>query len=86
MRSELHIPRDAFTFLCFGRLRGDKGIEQNLKRMWTEHQRGVADHSTALWSLLMFELWAEKFLKAAPRQRQQKWPEAEPEAAKSISG
>jgi beta-1,4-mannosyltransferase len=27
VRAELHIPRDAFTFLCFGRLRDDKGIE-----------------------------------------------------------
>lgn len=30
-----------------------------------EHRRGVADHSVALWSLLMFDRWADRYLKAA---------------------
>jgi asparagine synthase (glutamine-hydrolysing) len=38
-----------------------------LRRMWREHQLGVSNHATALWSILMFEGWARQFLtRAAP--------------------
>jgi hypothetical protein len=30
--------------------------------MWQEHQRGLRNHATSLWSTLMFELWARRFL------------------------
>jgi asparagine synthase (glutamine-hydrolysing) len=32
-----------------------------LRRMWYEHQLGIRDHATVLWSLLMFEHWARRF-------------------------
>jgi asparagine synthase (glutamine-hydrolysing) len=38
---------------------------KGLKKMWLEHQRGIGDHATVLWSLLMFELWARRFLAPA---------------------
>ncbi len=28
-----------------------------INKIWHEHQQGARDHSTTLWSLLMFELW-----------------------------
>lgn len=31
-----------------------------------DHVRGLADHSVALWTLLMFDRWAERFLTPAP--------------------
>lgn len=37
-----------------------------LKRMWYEHQLGLSNHATALWSLLMFEQWARRFLTRRP--------------------
>ena len=30
-------------------------------RLWGEHQRGVADHRKPLWTLLVFQLWLERF-------------------------
>ncbi|MCK6547879.1 asparagine synthase (glutamine-hydrolyzing) [Myxococcota bacterium] len=47
----------------FDRPGGASGLVdvRGLRRLWYEHQLGVADHSTALWSLLMFEEWARRF-------------------------
>lgn len=33
-----------------------------IKNIWLEHQQGTRDHSAALWSLLMFEFWWQKYL------------------------
>lgn len=33
-----------------------------IKNIWLEHQQGIRDHSTALWSLLMFEFWWQKYI------------------------
>lgn len=33
-----------------------------VKNIWLEHQQEVRDHSTALWSLLMFEFWWQKYI------------------------
>jgi asparagine synthase (glutamine-hydrolysing) len=33
-----------------------------VKRLWSEHQSGLRDRSTELWTLLMFRLWERKFL------------------------
>lgn len=33
-----------------------------IKRIWLEHQQGIRDHSSALWSLLMFEFWWQKYV------------------------
>lgn len=30
--------------------------------IWKQHQSGLRDHSTPLWSLLMYRLWQQKFL------------------------
>jgi asparagine synthase (glutamine-hydrolysing) len=35
---------------------------RGLERLWREHQLGLRDHATVLWSLLMFEQWAKRFL------------------------
>jgi len=36
-------------------------------RLWNQHQARSQDHTSALWSLLMFELWAREFLDNAPQ-------------------
>lgn len=33
-----------------------------IKTIWLEHQQGIKDHSAALWSLLMFELWWQRYI------------------------
>ncbi len=33
-----------------------------IKNIWLEHQQGIRDHSAALWSLLMFEFWWQKYI------------------------
>lgn len=33
-----------------------------IKNVWLEHQQGVRDHSSTLWSLLMFEFWWQKYI------------------------
>jgi asparagine synthase (glutamine-hydrolysing) len=54
----------------FDRAGGQSGLidERGLRRVWREHQIGAADHATVLWSLLMFELWAGRFLRGHRRR------------------
>jgi asparagine synthase (glutamine-hydrolysing) len=33
-----------------------------VRRLWSEHQSGLRDRSTELWTLLMFRLWERQFL------------------------
>lgn len=40
-----------------------------LRRMWYEHQLGARNHATSLWSILMFEGWARRFLAAPSADR-----------------
>jgi asparagine synthase (glutamine-hydrolysing) len=45
----------------------NNGIEHffnkdELKKIWDDHQSGVRDYSTLLWSFLMFELWFQKYM------------------------
>lgn len=40
---------------------------EGLRRMWYEHQLRISNHATVLWSLFMFERWAERFLTRAPK-------------------
>ena len=35
---------------------------RHVKRLWQEHQRGLRDHSSILWAILMFQKWYEKWL------------------------
>jgi asparagine synthase (glutamine-hydrolysing) len=38
-------------------------FDQNYAQwMWNQHQKGLRDFSRPLWSLLTFELWAQKYL------------------------
>ena len=39
--------------------------ELAVKKIWQEHQGGWRDHGTNLWTLLMFRLWEEQFLKSS---------------------
>ena len=32
-----------------------------VERLWSEHQRGIADHRKALWTLVVFQLWLERY-------------------------
>ncbi len=41
--------------------------EAIVKRIWQEHQNGIRDRSTELWSLLMFRLWERQFLRPASK-------------------
>lgn len=36
-----------------------------VEKIWREHQRGLRDRSTELWTVFMFRLWQRKFLMAA---------------------
>ena len=38
-----------------------------VSRLQDEHERGVANHRKALWTLLMFELWHESFIETPRR-------------------
>ena len=55
----------------FGRDGGESGLldTRGLRRLWYEHQLGLRDHSTALWSLLMFETWHRRFQGAGALER-----------------
>jgi len=33
-----------------------------IKALWDSHQKGLFDHSSVLWSLLMFELWWQHYM------------------------
>lgn len=35
-------------------------------RLWLEHQRGIRDHSSQLWALMVLELWLRTFVDQAP--------------------
>nr|WP_136251728.1 asparagine synthase (glutamine-hydrolyzing) [Ningiella ruwaisensis] len=44
-----------------------KGLPQYFKmdvvnRYWKQHQEGSADHSNLLWSMLMFEMWWQRYV------------------------
>lgn len=52
----------------FAREGGASGLLDSggLRKMWYEHQLGISNHATVLWSLLMFELWYARFLGGQP--------------------
>ena len=60
-RGGLKAPAEAIFFDQPG---GQSGLlsDQGLKRIWFEHQKGIRNHATSLWSVLMFEHWARRFL------------------------
>ena len=36
--------------------------ESTVKRVWQEHQSGLRDRSTELWTLFMFRMWMKRFM------------------------
>lgn len=36
-----------------------------IEKLWAEHQAGDRDHSALLWSLLMFQIWWDKYMEEA---------------------
>ena len=43
---------------------GDRLLnDSTVKRVWQEHQSGLRDRSTELWTLFMFRLWMQRFMK-----------------------
>lgn len=51
-------------------LSSDSGINHYfelayISQLWEEHQEEIRDHSTLLWSLLMFELWWQHYMKGS---------------------
>jgi len=36
--------------------------ESSIKRVWNEHQSGLRNRSTELWTVLMFRLWQRQFM------------------------
>ena len=33
-----------------------------IAKLWNEHQNQEADHSPILWSMLMFEMWWQRYM------------------------
>ena len=45
---------------------GDSLLNQaSVRRVWQEHQSGLRNRSTELWTLLMFRLWEQQFMSGA---------------------
>jgi hypothetical protein len=44
-----------------GYVRGER-----VRALWERHQRGVGNHASALYALLMLELWHRTFIDGAP--------------------
>jgi asparagine synthase (glutamine-hydrolysing) len=47
--------------VIFGRFGEGIVNEPTIKSLWQEHQSGLRDRSTELWTLLMFRLWERQF-------------------------
>ncbi len=47
--------------VIFARNGEDLLDKTTIDQIWKEHQRGLRDHATELWALLMFRIWQQKF-------------------------
>ncbi|MHB8620174.1 MAG: asparagine synthase-related protein, partial [Chloroflexota bacterium] len=65
LRGPLHeLSEDVFLG---SRARSRGYFEQTVvARLWAEHESGNQDHTSVLWTLLMFELWQREFIDAGP--------------------
>jgi len=36
-----------------------------VKQLWQEHQSAKADHSTLLWSMLMYQMWWNNYMQTS---------------------
>jgi asparagine synthase (glutamine-hydrolysing) len=43
----------------------------SVHRVWEEHQSGLRNRSTELWTLLMFRLWEQQFMAAENTEQQE---------------
>ena len=34
-----------------------------VEKKWQEHQRTAKDHGTILWSMLMYQMWFDRYMK-----------------------
>jgi asparagine synthase (glutamine-hydrolysing) len=41
-------------------------LGERVRALWDRHQRGVGNHASTLWALLMLELWHRTFIDGAP--------------------
>jgi asparagine synthase (glutamine-hydrolysing) len=44
-----------------------------VKQLWSEHQSGLRDRSTELWTLLIFRLWERQFMADVSRGKISNW-------------
>lgn len=42
---------------------------RTIKRLWQEHQSGEFDHSNVLWSMLMFQMWWDRYMNEVNGER-----------------
>jgi asparagine synthase (glutamine-hydrolysing) len=61
LRNELKATAEEKLFLSGNGLSNYFKLNE-INNIWLEHQHGVKDHSAALWSLLMFEIWWQKYI------------------------
>jgi asparagine synthase (glutamine-hydrolysing) len=61
LRKELKATTEEKLLKSDNRLSNYFSIDE-INKIWLEHQCGDKDHSAALWSLLMFELWHQKYI------------------------
>ena len=66
--------------VIFGRKRDALLNESTVKRVWQEHQSGLRDRSTELWTVLMFRLWQQQFMALRPGNA-----ESDPDQIRSIA-
>jgi asparagine synthase (glutamine-hydrolysing) len=55
--------KDLARSVIFSRTQDPFLDEATVKCVWQEHQSGLRDRSTELWTLLMFKLWERQFMK-----------------------
>ena len=66
--------------VIFGRKRDALLDDSTVKRVWQEHQSGLRDRSTELWTVLMFRLWQQQFMALRPGNA-----ESDPDQIRSIA-
>ena len=61
LRTELRELAESILFQADSGL-GDYFADDEIKAMWQEHQAKSHDHSTVIWSMLMFQLWWNRYM------------------------
>ena len=63
LRGELKLLAQAKLFNAAGGL-SDYFKMDEIKKLWDQHQANKQDHSTPLWSMLMFQMWWDRYMKS----------------------